>query len=44
MLTRVLGIPPDQVEIGMRVRARIELPAWEPLASQSLVVFYLEAH
>lgn len=44
MLTRVLGIAPDQVEIGMRVRARIELPAWEPSASQPLVVFYPEEH
>jgi len=44
MLTRVLGISPDEVTIGMRVRARIEMPAWEPAASQPLVVFYPEAH
>lgn len=44
MLTRVLGILPDEVTIGMRVKARIEMPAWEPSASQPLVVFYPEAH
>jgi len=43
MLTRVLGISPDEVEIGMRVRARIEPPSWEPAASHPLVVFYPEA-
>jgi len=43
MLTRVLGISPDEVEIGMRVRARIEPPSWEHAASQPLVVFYPEA-
>jgi len=40
MLTRVLGIAADAVEIGMRVTARIELPAWEKNPSQPLVVFY----
>lgn len=40
MLTRVLGMEPDAVRIGMRVVARIELPAWDPAAKQPLVVFY----
>ncbi|MGE3149459.1 MAG: Zn-ribbon domain-containing OB-fold protein, partial [Pseudorhodoplanes sp.] len=40
LLTRVLGIEPDAVTIGMRVTARIELPAWDPEAKQPLVFFY----
>ena len=40
LLTRVLGIAPDQVKIGMKVRARIEKPAWDPKATRPLVVFY----
>ena len=40
MLTRVIGIEPDAVKIGMKVSARIETPAWDPAATQPLVVFY----
>jgi uncharacterized OB-fold protein len=40
MLTRVLGIEPDAVKIGMKVSARIEKPVWDPAATQPLVVFY----
>jgi uncharacterized protein len=40
MLTRVLGIAPDQVKIGMKVKARIEKPAWDSNATRPLVVFY----
>lgn len=40
MLTRVLGVAPDAVMIGMKVRARIEKPAWDPKSVQPLVVFY----
>jgi uncharacterized OB-fold protein len=40
MLTRVLGIEPDGVKIGMKVSAKIELPAWDAAATQPLVVFY----
>lgn len=39
MLTRVLGIDPDNVTIGMKVIARIEKPVWDD-AIQPLVVFY----
>jgi uncharacterized OB-fold protein len=42
MLTRVLGVPADAVQIGMRVTARIEAPAWEKNSTQPLVVFYPE--
>jgi uncharacterized protein len=44
MLTRVQGIAADAVEIGMRVMARIEAPAWEKTPSQPLVVFYPDQH
>ena len=40
MLTRVLGVMPDEVSIGMRVAARIEMPAWDASAKDPLVVFY----
>lgn len=40
MLTRVLGIEPDHVTIGMKVFARIEKPVWDESATQPLVVFY----
>ena len=40
MLTRVLGIEPAQVAIGMRVQASIEKPGWNPKSEQPLVVFY----
>jgi uncharacterized OB-fold protein len=40
ILTRVLGIEPDKVKIGMKVKARIEKPAWDPKATRPLVVFY----
>ncbi|MCW5750021.1 MAG: OB-fold domain-containing protein [Alphaproteobacteria bacterium] len=40
MLTRVLGMDPNAVSIGLKVRARIEKPAWDPKAEQPLVVFY----
>lgn len=42
MLTRVLGVEPGKVEIGMKVIARIEKPAWDPAEVQPLVVFYPE--
>lgn len=40
MLTRVLGIEPDAVKIGMKVIAKIEKPEWDANATQPLVVFY----
>jgi uncharacterized OB-fold protein len=40
MLTRVLGVTPDDVKIGLKVVARIEKPAWDETATQPLVVFY----
>lgn len=40
LLTRVLGIEPDKVKIGMNVKARIEKPAWDSKATRPLVVFY----
>jgi uncharacterized OB-fold protein len=40
MLTRVLGVEPDDVKIGMKVSARIEKPVWDESATQPLVVFY----
>jgi len=40
MLTRVLGVAPADVSIGMKVRARIEMPAWDAKATGPLVVFY----
>jgi uncharacterized protein len=43
MLTRVLGIEPDRVKIGMKVSAKIALPTWDAAATQPLVVFYPQA-
>jgi uncharacterized OB-fold protein len=41
MLSRVIGITPDAVRIGMSVTARIELPTWKPVPpTQPVVVFY----
>lgn len=40
MLTRVLGIDPTSVSIGMKVTARIEMPDWDPKAKAPIVVFY----
>jgi uncharacterized protein len=40
MLTRVLGVEPEAVKIGMKVVARIERPGWDPNATQPLIVFY----
>lgn len=40
LMTRVLGIEPDKVKIGMAVAAKIELPTWDPAAKRPLVVFY----
>jgi uncharacterized OB-fold protein len=40
ILTRVLGIEPHKVTIGMKVKARIEKPAWDSKATRPLVVFY----
>jgi uncharacterized OB-fold protein len=40
ILTRVLGIEPDAVKIGLKVVAKIEKPAWDESATQPLVVFY----
>ncbi len=42
LLTRVLGIAPSDVAIGMRVKARIEKPDWDAKATRLLVVFYPE--
>ncbi|MGF7162445.1 hypothetical protein FHS85_004099 [Rhodoligotrophos appendicifer] len=42
LLTRVLGIAPEAVTIGMAVVARIETPSWAPETNQPLVVFYPE--
>jgi uncharacterized OB-fold protein len=43
MLTRVLGIEPDSVKIGMKVSVKIEKPVWDDSAAQPLVVFYPQA-
>lgn len=40
MLTRVLGIEPGSVSIGMKVKARIEKPNWDPKVTAPVVVFY----
>ncbi len=42
MLTRVIGVEPDAVKIGMKVVARIEKPSWDADTSQPLVFFYPE--
>lgn len=40
LLTRVQGIEPSAVKIGMKVKARIEKPSWDPKATRPVVVFY----
>jgi uncharacterized OB-fold protein len=40
MLTRVLGIDPASVSIGMKVKAKIEKPDWDSKITTPLVVFY----
>ena len=40
MMSRVLGIDPAEVRIGMKVSARIEAPAWNAAAAAPVVVFY----
>lgn len=40
MLTRVLGMAPASVSIGMKVKARIEMPGWDAEATAPVVVFY----
>ncbi len=40
MMTRVLGIDPADVRIGMKVTARIEAPSWDRAANAPVVVFY----
>lgn len=42
MLSRVVGIDPGEVEIGMAVEARVETLAEEAEEAQPLVVFYPE--
>ncbi len=44
ILTRVLGIQPAEVTIGMKVVARIEKPSWQSKGTRSLVVFYPGEH
>ena len=38
MLTRILGVPPDDVTIGMSVRASIEKPGWDN-SDDNVIVF-----
>ena len=40
MMSRVLGIDPAEVRIGMKVSARIEASGWNPGAGAPVVVFY----
>lgn len=40
LLTRVQGIEPGSIKIGMKVKARIEKPSWDPKATRPLVIFY----
>lgn len=40
LLSRVLGVAPESVSIGMPVKARIERPSWAPASDQPVVVFY----
>jgi uncharacterized OB-fold protein len=40
MMTRVLGIAPDQVTIGMAVKAVVEAPQWSAKHKEPVVVFY----
>lgn len=40
LMTRVLGIAPDQVRIGMPVKAVVEAPQWSVRHKQPVVVFY----
>ena len=40
LMTRVLGIEADQVEIGMPVRAAVEAPQWSVEHKEPVVVFY----
>lgn len=40
MMTRVLGIAPEQVTIGMAVKAAVEAPRWSAKYKDPVVVFY----
>ena len=40
ILTRVLGIQPTEVMIGMKVVARIEKPIWDSKSTRPVLVFY----
>lgn len=40
MMSRVLGIAPESVRIGMKVRARIEAPQWPSPAKHAVPIFY----
>lgn len=40
MMTRVLGTAPDNVRIGMPVRAVVERPQWSSSQTAPVVVFY----
>jgi uncharacterized OB-fold protein len=39
LMTRILGVPPADVAIGMQVEAAVETPAWNPQGGH-LVTFY----
>lgn len=39
MLTRVVGIDASQVNIGMKVNAKVEMPTWDA-KSEPVVLFY----
>ncbi len=38
MMTRILGLPPDDISIGMPVRASVEKPGWDS-SEEPVVVF-----
>lgn len=44
VLSRVLGPRPEQIRIGMPVRAAIEKPAWSELAHEPVLVFRPSDH
>jgi uncharacterized OB-fold protein len=39
MLSRILGIDPSSVKIGMDVQAHIERPSWNPDGADPVIVF-----
>ena len=40
IMSRVEGLPPDDVVIGMSVVARVETPPWSPDNAEPVIVFY----